>query len=158
MARKKIFTIFDRMEENGVFDENPANRGARDKQGRQLYKGPVAFPKMVYHPEGHFAIVTPAEAIATPFGAKMVGERRDLVNKIVHDEEEYAEAHAAGWLDTPAAALAKNPGRLTAAEIAAKALPDAPSGSAAEAAAGALAAKDREIAELKAKLAAVEDL
>ena len=151
MARKRIFTIYDKMEDDGYFDSNPANPGARDKQGRQLYKGPIAFPKMVYHPEGHFRISVPGEAVATPFGPKMVGERRELVSKIVGDANEYVEAKAEGWLDSPSESAAKNPDKLTGNELALKAAPSAPSASA-----GVLAAKDREIAELKAKLEAAE--
>ncbi len=159
MARRRVFTIYDRMEENGVFEANPANPGARDAQGRQLYKGPVAFPRMVYHPEGHYMIATPGEAVATPFGPKWVGERRELINKIVETQAEYDEAKASGWLDKPAESAAKNSDRLTANEITLKALPAAPAGgSNAEALAGQLSAQAREIADLKAKLAAVEDL
>lgn len=161
MARKRIFTIYDKMEDDGYFDSNPANPGARDRQGRQLYKGPIAFPKMVYHPEGHYVIAVPGEAVATPFGPKMVGERRELVSKIVETQGEYDEAKKAGWFDKPGDSAAKNPERLTSSEFAMKALPDAsPMVSASEAAAsvGALLAKDREIAELKAKLAEVTEL
>lgn len=116
MTKRRIFTIFDKMDEDGYFDSNPANPQSRGPQGQMIYTGPVKFPKMLYEPSGFFAIKTRAEAVATPMGPKFVGEQRELVNKIAENEGQYAELKKAGWLDTPAEALAKNPNRLTSME------------------------------------------
>ena len=154
-GRDRIHTVYDNMERKGMFAGNPANAGARDPKGRQLYKGPVQFPRMVYSPDGEFRITTPAEPVMTALGPKLVGEQRALVDKIAETAEEYEELRAAGWLDTPGEALAKNPGRLTAAERATAALPVA--GVVASPAELLFAQKDREIADLRKQLAAAEE-
>jgi len=101
----KRFTIYDMMEQKGIFEENPANVNSRGHDGLPLYKGPVQFPKMVYHPEGAFRVTKQAEAISTPFGPKLVGEEKQLINKIVSDKKEYDAARSAGWHDSPNQAL-----------------------------------------------------
>ncbi len=106
MPRANRFTIYDALEANGVFDANPANSFSRDKAtGENLYKGPVAYPKMLYHPEGEEKIIVPGEVITTPLGAKMVGEQKELINRIVTSIAEDEEAQAEGWHDHPAKAI-----------------------------------------------------
>lgn len=102
----QTFTVFDVMERKGVFRSNPANIDSRGPQGQMIYKGPVPYPKMVYHPEGRHAIIVPATPQMTPMGPQMMGEQKELISRICEDATEYAEAKAAGWHDTPAQALA----------------------------------------------------
>jgi hypothetical protein len=97
------FTIYDVMSQRGDFRQNPANRGAKDHRGLSIYKK-EEFPMILYHPAGEEQIAVPAEAVATPFGPKMVGEQRRLRTKTVHSAEELAEALAAGWHKHPAKA------------------------------------------------------
>jgi len=104
--KDNIFTIYDLMEKKGLFRTNPANRDSVDPQTRaSLFKGPVQYPKMLYSPKGEYRVTVPAEIIGTPFGAKSVGEQRELVNKIVESPEEEAVLKAMGWLDHPAKSI-----------------------------------------------------
>jgi hypothetical protein len=111
MARKpNRFTVFDMMEQRGVFEANPANQDSRDPEtGESLYKGPVEYPKMMYHPTGETRVSVPAEAMVTPFGPKLVGEQRELVHQVVQNAEEEAALREAGWHSSPsrASAIAK---------------------------------------------------
>lgn len=105
-GRDNRFTIYDALEKAGYFDKNPANSYARDPvDGSQLYKGPVPYPKMLYHPEGEERITVPAEIVSTPMGAKEVGEQRELIHQIVSNEAEDKAAAADGWHDHPAKAI-----------------------------------------------------
>ena len=107
MAKQsRRFSIYDMLEENGVFDSNPANIGSVDKDGASLYRGPVEYPKMLYHPEGAERVIVPAQAETTPFGPQMLGEQRELVYREVASKSEEREALAAGWHDHPAKAIA----------------------------------------------------
>lgn len=105
MPQKNRFTIYDAMENSGVFASNAANAGSRDNDGNALYIGPVEYPKMLYHPEGEERVVVPAEIIMTPLGAKEVNEQKELINKTVNSVEEEAVLVAEGWLDHPAKAV-----------------------------------------------------
>lgn len=111
MARKTQFTIFDKMEQDGAFDHNPANVFARDHDGTPIYQGPIEYPKMFYHPEGKEEITRPADEIMTPFGPKRVGEQRQLIAKIARNREEELEFLRLGWHSKPRDAVAV---RLTA--------------------------------------------
>ncbi len=99
MARRSnVHTVFHVMEEKGVFERNPANRDSRDQTtGESLYKGPVPYPRMLFHPQGAEKIIVPAEIIITPLGPQRVGEQRQLIYKIVQNEAEEAQLKAAGW-------------------------------------------------------------
>lgn len=99
------FSIYDAMERKGIFRLNPANLGAKDSNGAPLYKGPVQYPKMFYHPQGATIIVVPAELIETAAGPKYVGEKRELVSKVVNSPEEEAALVAEGWHSHPAKAM-----------------------------------------------------
>lgn len=98
------FTIYDMMEDRGVFDNNPANISARDSNGMNIYKR-ADYPRMLYHPEGKERVTVPAVAIATPFGPQWVGEQKQLIDKIVNSKEEEEKALAEGWHRTPMMAM-----------------------------------------------------
>lgn len=104
--QSRRFSIYDMLEENGVFDSNPANLSSVDKDGQSLYKGPVEYPKMLYHPEGEERISVPAQAEITPFGPQMLGEQKELVCREVGSKVEERELRDAGWHDHPAKAIA----------------------------------------------------
>lgn len=106
MARRQNrFTIYDAMEAQGVFDSNPANQFSKDSNGLGLYKGPIEYPKMLYHPTGEERVVKAAEAIATPFGPKMVGEEKRMISQTVNSKEEEDELRKQGWHARPIDAL-----------------------------------------------------
>jgi hypothetical protein len=107
MARlRHAFTIYDAMEAKGVFDANPANPSSRDGvTGEALYKGPVPYPRMLYHPKGDEIVIVPAEIVVTPLGPQRVGEQRVLVHKLVNNAEEEKALRAEGWHDHPAKAI-----------------------------------------------------
>ncbi len=105
-----IYTIFDFMEKQGVFRRNPANRDAIADDRSSAYKGPVQFPKMLYHPKGETRITVPGEVLATPFGPKMVGEQREIINRLVETPKELAVLKQLGWHDHPAKAIAAGGG------------------------------------------------
>lgn len=99
------FSIFDAMERKGVFRSNPANVGAVDSNGESIYRGPVEYPKMMYHPLAEERVVQEAEIIATPMGAKEVNRHTEIIHKIVGTRAEEMEARAEGWTDHPAKSL-----------------------------------------------------
>lgn len=103
--RHNRFTVYDMMEAKGAFASNPANSDAQGPNGEVLYKGPVEFPKMLYHPDGDEKITVPAEVISTPFGPQKVGEQREIISQIVADAESEAKLVAAGWHLHPAQAI-----------------------------------------------------
>ena len=113
MARGKRFSIFDAMEDAGMFRANPANADSVTKEGVMLYTGPVSFPMMVYHPFGEERIIVPGTAENTPFGPKMVGEQREIIWKLVANQAEYREATESGWHDHPAKGIAAGNARLS---------------------------------------------
>lgn len=107
MARRaNRFTVYDAMEAKGDFDSNPANSFARDSvTGDSIYKGPVEYPKMLYHPTGNEKIVVPAEIVNTPFGPQRLGEQKRLINVIVKNEEEEGKFLSDGWHQHPSQAI-----------------------------------------------------
>lgn len=107
MARRSnIHTVFHAMEEKGIFERNTANVDARDQTtGESLYKGPVKYPMMLYHPAGAEKIIVPAEIIVTPMGPQRVGEQRQLVYKVVANEAEENALKSMGWHSSPANAV-----------------------------------------------------
>jgi hypothetical protein len=98
-ARKTRFTIYDVMESQGVFENNPANACS------PMYKGPQEYPKMFYHPEGRERITQRAEIISTPMGPERVGEIRELISRGAADADEEAALRELGWHDHPAKAI-----------------------------------------------------
>jgi len=107
MARENIHTVYDRMNAKGMFAVNPANRDSRDKfTGESLYKGPVKFPKMLYHPEGKTKVVIPARVENGPYGPERRNEQSEIISVIVNSEAELADRLAKGWHEHPADAIA----------------------------------------------------
>jgi len=98
-SRKTRFTIYDVMESQGVFDDNPANASSGD------YKGPQQYPKMFYHPEGKERVIQRAEIIATPMGPERVGEIKEVIYRPAADADEEAALRELGWHDHPAKAM-----------------------------------------------------
>lgn len=135
-VQRNFHTRYHVMEAEGVFDENPANPTARDRDGMSLYTGPVQFPKMLYHPQGEERVTAPGEYVLSPGGREsLVGQQRELVHRIVNNAEEEAAALAEGWHTTPARAIAAS-GRTPPPESPAQIISD----------------KDAEIERLKAQL------
>lgn len=87
------------MEAQGVFDENPANSSSPD------YRGPLEYPKILYHPEGRTRVTQRAEIIATPLGAERVGEIRELITRVANDALEERDLVSKGWHLHPSAAI-----------------------------------------------------
>jgi hypothetical protein len=105
---KRLHTIYDMMQEKGAFDSNPANTFSRDSEGAALYKGPVPYPKMFYHPTGEEKIVQPGEEVESrrhPNGFVVRGEIRELISKPAGSQEEEAKLRAEGWHDHPSKAM-----------------------------------------------------
>jgi len=98
-ARKTRFTIYDVMESQGVFDENPNNSYSPE------FKGPQKYPMMFYHPEGKERILQRAEIIATPMGPERVGLITEIINRAANDADEEAALRQLGWHDHPAKAI-----------------------------------------------------
>lgn len=105
MARNR-FTIYDRMEHDGVFEKNPANSQAKDQDGHSLYQGPVEYPKMFYHPEGKTKVTVPAEVVSTPEGPARRGEQREILWRLATGPGDEKALREAGWHDHPAKAMA----------------------------------------------------
>jgi len=100
------FTVYDAMEASGAFLSNPANPNSRDAQGRSLYKGPVKFPMMLYHPRGEERISVHGTRERTSYGTvEVFGEQWEIVSREVASEEELSEALAEGWHKHPAMAI-----------------------------------------------------
>lgn len=105
-GRANRFTIYDALEKSGYFDSNPANAFSQSPVDQSsLYKGPVEFPKMLYHPLGEEKITVPGEVLSTPSGPKLVGEQREMLTIIVNNLAEGSAAAAEGWHDHPAKAM-----------------------------------------------------
>lgn len=104
MPQKTRFTIYDAMEQNGVFASNPANPGARDNDGNNIHQF-AEYPKMLYHPEGEERVVVPAEIVMTPLGPRENNEQKELIHKVVNSSEEEKVLRAEGWLGHPAEAM-----------------------------------------------------
>lgn len=99
-GRAARFTIYDVMEAKGVFEDNPANASSPQ------YKGPQEYPKMLYHPKGEERVTQKAEILATPMGPIRVGEQKEIIYRIVMNEEDDKSLRAVGWHDHPAKAIA----------------------------------------------------
>lgn len=100
MARKTKFTVFDMMDEKGVFEQNPANACSPQ------YKGPIEYPKMLYHPMGAERMTEQEQRVATPLGVVTVPAKYEMIHAVAHDEEEENRLVAEGWHRHPSQALA----------------------------------------------------
>lgn len=146
-ARNRRFTIYDMMEAKGIFAANPANAdaGVDEMTGEPIYKGPVRYPLMMYHPEGLERIIVDAQPLTDTAGNAVLdrngdpimrGEQREIVWQLVHSLKEERALRKEGWHDHPADAIAAS-GK------------EAPSKGTQQ----VLDAKDREIERLQAQLA-----
>lgn len=100
--REHIHTVYDRLAAKGEFSKNPANDGARDPlSGETLYKGPVPYPKMMYHPEGKRRQTSPSVTVPGPAGPTVIPAQSELITKVVNNKVEFEEAKLAGWHDHP---------------------------------------------------------
>ena len=116
MAKTKRFTIYDKMNQDGVFESNPANATAypevikaAEVEGRPVW--PVPYPRMLYHPQGERRVIVAGEVISTPMGPKEVGRQTEIVWKTVNNEREHRALLAEGWHETPVDAAAVAGGR-----------------------------------------------
>lgn len=105
MPRNKIFTVYDMMEDKGVFSSNPANADSRDKEGQSLYNGPVQYPKMLYHPLGEQKIIEPERQEMGPFGPVRIPAKYEMISVVAKSEAEEAKLVSEGWHTHPARAL-----------------------------------------------------
>ena len=99
-ARQHRFTVYDVMEAQGKFDDNPANSTSPD------FKGPLEYPNIMYHPQGKERVIQRAEIIATPLGPKRVGELKELISRTVNDPAEELGLSEKGWHHHPSQAIA----------------------------------------------------
>ena len=100
MARKNRYTVYDAMEDRGVFDQNPANAQSN------FYRGPVEYPRMLYHPKGEKRMVVREEKVPTPLGIVTVPAQYELINRTVGSLEEEEEWVQKGWHHHPGEAMA----------------------------------------------------
>ena len=118
MARKAtVYSVYHRMDEKGIFETNPANADAKDINGLSLYKGPVEFPKMLYHPEGKLRVVNEGIVQTDPRtnmplrdehnNVIRTGRVEEVINVLIETAEQEADFLAQGWHRTPAEALRK---------------------------------------------------
>jgi len=105
MPRNHRFTIYDAMEAKGVFAANSANIDSRDQEGLSAYKGPVEYPKMLYHPRGEERIVTPGRLEPSPIGPMQIPPVKELIWCSVQSEDEEKVKKEEGWHDHPALAI-----------------------------------------------------
>lgn len=124
------FTIYDVLEKRGAFRHNPANAGATDKITKEvIYKGPVEYPKMFYHPEGKTTEYLLGDRYEnTPFGPIKTNTHQRLISAIANDKAEEDKLVAAGWHDRPWKAMkagGMDMSRVEAAQVAAPMTQDA---------------------------------
>lgn len=121
MRARNQFTQYDVLEVKGYFTSNPANADSFDPvEHTPLYKGPVEYPKMFYHPAGEERVLIAAEAVTNPATGEILldkkgdpimrGEQREIVWQIAHDAEEEAVLREEGWHDHPSAAIGARTG------------------------------------------------
>lgn len=121
----QMHTIFHMMEARGVFSSNPANSYAVDEvEGTSLYKGPVEYPKMFYHPTGETHVLVEAQPLVNPVTGEPIldrngeqilrGEQREIIWQLAHSEDEEEDLRAEGWHDHPALAISAGGGTAPA--------------------------------------------
>lgn len=109
MARGRIDlrgTVYHVMDARGIFQANPANVGAQDDSGTNIYQGPIAYPKMLYHPTGELRVLSPGEKVKDVDGSiQVLGRQTEIIHRVVKNKKEDEEARKEGWHDHPAKAL-----------------------------------------------------
>lgn len=119
--RARMYTIYDKLEERGDFDNNPANaqadqevKAAAVADGKAIW--PVPYPKMFYHPKGERYVLVAGKFEMTVMGPQELGKQTALVSKIANNEREAKALVADGWHDNPADSEAAAEGREAAGE------------------------------------------
>ena len=124
MARNRmnrVYSVYHAMEDKGVFENNRANASAVNNDGLSTYEGPVAYPKMLYHPKGELYCITQGILVTDRDSRpvfdeagkpKFAGAVWGVKNIIVESEEQEAEMVGKGWHFTEAQALRANPETL----------------------------------------------
>ncbi len=102
-----VYSIYHNMEDRGVFESNPANAQAVNNDGFSIYKGPVEYPKMLYHPKGEMQIVFQGLMVVDPKSGEAVldkegnprytGTQAVVKHVVVNSAEEEAPYLAEGW-------------------------------------------------------------
>lgn len=99
------FTIYHMMDMKGHFDSNPANQQARDSEGQGLYKGPVEYPKMLYHPQGAQKVISPERVEPSPIGPITIPAQLEVIHQIVQNAKEEEALVSKGWHRHPSGAI-----------------------------------------------------
>ena len=128
MPRKRnnsVYSIYHNMDDRGVFDSNPANAQAVNNDGFSIYKGPVEYPKMLYHPQGKLKVVFQGLLVTDPKSGEAMldkegnprytGTQVVVEHVVVASEAEAAPYIAEGWHETEAAARRQSPDKKIAA-------------------------------------------
>ena len=106
MARQsKRYSIYDVMEEKGVFEANPANSYSMDHEKQSLYKGPIEYPKMFYHPTGEERVLNPGTMELINGQYVLMGRLMEVTWKIAQTPAEEKTLRKDGWHDHPSLAL-----------------------------------------------------
>jgi hypothetical protein len=114
----KVYSIYHSMEDRGLFETNKANAQAVSNDGLSIYDGPVAYPKMLYHPKGEMHCITQGILVTDRDSRpvfdetgkpKYAGAVWGVKNIIVESEAQEAEMVSQGWHFTEAQALRANP-------------------------------------------------
>ncbi len=105
MARlSKRYSIYDVMEDKGVFEANPANVYAINHEKQSLYKGPVEYPKMFYHPTGEEQVINPGTTELITGQYVVMGRLLETKWKLANNKEEEKQLRKDGWHDHPSLA------------------------------------------------------
>ena len=75
-------------------------------RSQPTYKGPQAYPKMLYHPHGKTRVLVPGMTEITPYGPVLCGRIDEIIHQTVEDEAAEQKLRAEGWHVHPAHAMA----------------------------------------------------
>jgi hypothetical protein len=103
---KRRHTIYDVMEDKGVFLANPANVDSIDMQTRNSIYVKAEYPKLLYHPQGAERVIVAAQMEMTSFGPVKSGEQKELIWEQADNPADEKRLRTAGWHDHPAKAIA----------------------------------------------------
>lgn len=105
-GQPKRFSVYDLMDAKGVFKSNPANAGATTQHGVPIYRGPVKYPRMMYHPTGEEQVVVPEKRDTNAFGHVTITPAvKEVKYILIYSAEEERQVVEAGWHFHPAAAI-----------------------------------------------------
>ena len=109
-SKSKVFSRYHVLEAMGYYASNPANANAVDDDGNSIYKGPIEYPKMLFHPEGKIRVVNVGTMEKMPDGTfKEHGRIEEIEWQSVENAEQEAELRAQGWHDSPVKAIRAAP-------------------------------------------------